>query len=126
MHDVLPQSRVEALLHLEEHLLLYRGEDADEATDGHEGYVSGQHPDGTRTTIWTMINPQDDNHFVAYFPRCECGWTGPSFSPTPAGYAACEHLWQQQHLRLFLADRPPRKTCLWSARVVDGTFVPES
>jgi hypothetical protein len=106
-------------------MLLYQGEDADEITDGHEGYVSGQHADGTHTTIWTVVKPQDDNHFIAYIPRCECGWTGPSFSPTPAGYAACEHLWQEQHLRLFLAHRTVPKARWPSTPVIDGTFVPE-
>lgn len=65
----------------------------------HQGYVSGQRVNGTLATV---IGPHDHSRFVAYIPRCECGWTGPCFSPTLTGYAACQHLWEEQHLRLFV------------------------
>jgi hypothetical protein len=104
-------------------MLLYTGQDADETTDEHEGYVSGQRADGSLTTIWTALDPDDDGPFVAYFSRCECGWTGPALLPTPAGQADCEHLWQQ-HLCAFLAQRQV-PTARWSTPVIDGIFVPE-
>ncbi|MGH3670497.1 MAG: hypothetical protein ACRDSH_07655 [Pseudonocardiaceae bacterium] len=58
--------------------------------------------DGALTNLWNDIRAHLDGCFVDYVPRCECGWTGPPFSNTPDGYAACEQLWRDKHLQLFL------------------------
>jgi hypothetical protein len=45
---------------------------------------------GALADVWGDAQAYLDGCYVAYVPRCECGWTGPPFSTTPSGYAACE------------------------------------
>lgn len=67
--------------------------------------------------------------FVAYVPRCGCGWTGPPFSCTPGGYAACEQLWRDKHLQPFLRAREPqdhKPSTAWSPRIIHGALAAET
>jgi hypothetical protein len=104
-------------------VLLYRAGTAEEATGGHEGYVAGRQVDGHLTDIWTDVRVHLDGRYAAYVPRCECGWTGPLFSATPSGYAACEQLWRDKHLESFLRAREPRRSraaAAWTPKVIHG------
>ncbi|MGH3782873.1 MAG: hypothetical protein ACRDRO_20195 [Pseudonocardiaceae bacterium] len=76
--------------------------------DVHQCVVAGRKADGGLTDIWSEVRPHLDFGYVSYVPRCECGWTGPPFTYTPGGYAACEQLWRDQHLELFLRAQEPR------------------
>ncbi len=109
-------------------MLLYIAEDADEDTDEHEGFVAGVLPDRSLTDIWTMVGAVPDERYIALVPRCECGWRGPPFSVTPAGYAACERLWRTRHLAPLLRAREQdngRPSRSWRPQVIEGGFVPE-
>lgn len=109
-------------------VLLYIAEDADEDTDEHEGFVAGELPDRSLTDIWTMVGAAPDGRYTALVPRCECGWRGPPYSVTPAGYAACARLWRTHHLVPFLRAREPgngRPSSTWRPQVIEGGFVPE-
>jgi len=82
--------------------------------DEHHCVVAGLRTDGALTDVWSDTRAYLDGYYVAYVPRCECGWTGPPFSATSVGYAACEQLWRDKHLPSFLhtanrhiAHRPP-------------------
>lgn len=93
--------------------------DVDESTGEHQCLVAGRQADGRLTDVWSGV----DNRYLAYIPRCECGWTGPPFSCTPGGYAACERLWRDKHLQSFLRAREPRyrrPSTTWSPRVIQG------
>lgn len=108
-------------------MLLYRVDNADEAIGEHEGYVAGRQADGYLTSISTDVRVHLDDHYVAYVPRCECGWTGPTFSTTPSGFAACERLWREKHLEPFLRAREPRygrPAIRWTPRVILGALAP--
>jgi hypothetical protein len=78
-----------------------------EGTDGHQCVVAGRRADGALTDLWGDVRARPDGRYVAYVPRCECGWTGPPFSNTPGGYAACQQLWRDKHLQPFLRARIP-------------------
>lgn len=109
-------------------VLLYIADDADEDTDEHEGFVAGERPDRTLTDIWNPVGSAPDPAYSALVPRCECGWRGPPFSVTPAGYAACEQLWRSHHLAPFLKARQPnygRPSPAWRPHIIEGGFVPE-
>lgn len=93
-------------------MLLYRADAVDRATDGHQGYVAGRQADGGLTGLWSDVRSHLDGRYVEYVPRCECGWTGPPFSNTPGGYAACEQLWRDKHLLPFLRAANPAPTGL--------------
>ncbi|MGH3772724.1 MAG: hypothetical protein ACRDRW_15245 [Pseudonocardiaceae bacterium] len=93
-------------------MLLHRVGDVGEGTDEHQCVVAGLRADGTLADVWGDARARPDGRYVAYVPRCECGWTGPPFSGTPAGYAACEQLWRDKHLRSFLRTRPPPRRVL--------------
>lgn len=102
---------------------LYEVSAGGEATDGHEGYVAGRLADGLLTDSWTDVRVHLDGRYAAYVPRCECGWTGPPFSTTPRGYAACEQLWRDKHLESFRRAREPRcdpPSIGWTPRVIHG------
>ncbi|HKR52160.1 MAG TPA: hypothetical protein VJT72_21780 [Pseudonocardiaceae bacterium] len=93
--------------------------DVDESTGEHQCLVAGQQADGKLTDVWSGV----DNRYLAYIPRCECGWTGPPFSCTPGGYAACERLWRDKHLQSFLRARESHyrlASPTWSPRVIQG------
>lgn len=110
-------------------MLLYRVDNADEAIAEHEGYVAGRLADGYLTSISTDVRVHLDDHYVAYVPRCECGWTGPPFSTTPSGFAACERLWREKHLEPFLRAREPRygrPAIRWTPWVIHGALAPET
>lgn len=81
--------------------------------DEHQCVVAGRKPDGGLTDIWSVLRPQLDCGYVSYVPRCECGWTGPPFTCTPRGYAACEQLWRDKHLEPFLRAQGPRALTTW-------------
>jgi len=90
---------------------------------GHEGYVAGRQSDGGLSDIWTDVRANAEGRYLAYVPRCECGWTGPPFSTTLRGYAACERLWRSKHLESFLRAREPRCSrprTTWIPRVIHG------
>jgi len=109
-------------------VLFYIAEDADEDTDEHEGFVAGELPDRSLTDIWTVVGAAPIGRYTALVPRCECGWRGPAFSVTPAGYAACERLWRIAHLVPFLRARQAdyaRSSLAWRPQVIEGGFVPE-
>src|SRR5262245_40348774 len=100
---------------------LYEVSYSDEAHEGHKGYVAGRRADGGLTDIWTDVRVHLDGRYAAYVPRCACGWTGPPFSTTPSGYAACEQLWRDRHLALFLRTREPHSASPaigWTPRVI--------
>jgi hypothetical protein len=104
-------------------VLLDWAEAVDEATDEHRCLVAGQRADGGLIGIRSDVRARLDGRFVAYVPRCGCGWTGPPFSSTPGGYAACEQLWRDKHLQPFLRAREPRygrSLTGWEPRVVRG------
>ncbi len=95
----------------------------DQSTHEHQCFVAGQQPDGGLTGVWGDARAHPDGRFVAYVPRCECGWTGPPFSSTPSGYAACKQLWRDKHLAPFLRAREPRSgrsLTTWEPRVIPG------
>jgi hypothetical protein len=77
---------------------------------------------------WNDLQAYPDGYYVAYVPRCKCGWTGPHFTSTPDGYAACEQLWRDKHLASFLRAREPRCgkfPATWAPRVMHGGLAPE-
>jgi hypothetical protein len=90
---------------------------------GHAGYVAGRHTDGSLTESDTDVRLPTDGRYTAYVPRCECGWTGPPFSTSHTGYAACARLWRTKHLQLFLQAREPRGG-RWTPTVIQGRFLP--
>lgn len=103
-------------------MLLHRAGDVDESTNEHQCLVAGRQADG-RLTDWRDVRSHVDGRYVAYVPRCECGWTGPPFSCTPDGYAACEQLWRDKHLQPFLRAREPhygRSLTRWEPRIIRG------
>ncbi|MGH3867483.1 MAG: hypothetical protein ACRDQ4_15350 [Pseudonocardiaceae bacterium] len=86
---------------------LHRVGDVGEGTAEHQCVVAGRRADGTLGDLWGNERARREGHYVAYVPRCECGWTGPPFSNTPGGYAACQQLWRDKHLQPFLRARTP-------------------
>lgn len=109
-------------------MTLYRLGDAEEDAGGHEGYVAGRHANGDLTGISTDVRVHLDGRYVAYVPRCECGWTGPPFSTTPTGFAACAQLWRAKHLEPFLRARGPncaQPSTSWTPRLIQGTLAAE-
>ncbi|MGH4017938.1 MAG: hypothetical protein ACRDT0_01565 [Pseudonocardiaceae bacterium] len=106
-------------------VMLYCGPDADDDSDEHEGYVAGQHPDGTLTGIWTDVLRCAGGDFTAYLPRCECGWSGPRFPVTAGGYAASQQCWRDEHLMPFLAGRDARAASHTQPAAIRGDLVPE-
>lgn len=106
-------------------MLLYRVDDAGEARGEHEGFVAGLRADGHLTSISADVREQDTGRYVAYVPRCRCGWTGPAFSSTPTGYAACRRLWRDKHLEPFLRARGRRRDgrpIPWTPQVIYGAL----
>lgn len=83
--------------------LLYRGPDADEFTDEHEGYVAARDLDGQLTDIWTDATTLPTA--TAYQARCDCGWVGAAYPADAGGYHACQHSWATQHLVPYLMAR---------------------
>jgi hypothetical protein len=109
-------------------VLLYRVDEPDEATGEHEGYVAGRQADGCMTSSSTDVRSHLDGRYLAYVPRCQCGWTGPTFSTTPSGFAACERLWREKHLEPFLRAGGRlygRRSVSWTPRVIHGALAPE-
>lgn len=114
-------------------VLLHWAGDVHESADEHRCLILGRQPDGGLADgglagIWRDARAHLDGHFVAYVPRCECGWTGPPFSCTPGGYAACEQLWRDKHLQPFLRAREPhdgRPSTTWRPRVIRGSLASE-
>lgn len=107
-------------------MLLEPVDHADDAVGAHAGYVAGRPADGYLTRISTHDRVYHDGRYLAYVPRCECGWTGPPFSATPSGFAACERLWRDKHLEPFLRAREPhygRPSIRWTSRVIHGALV---
>lgn len=95
-------------------MLLHRvGEvDVDEGGAEHHCIVAGRKRNGALADVWSDAQAYLDGCYVAYVPRCDCGWTGPPFSATQSGYAACEQLWRDKHLQPFLcAANPVRMRC---------------
>ncbi|MGH3824887.1 MAG: hypothetical protein ACRDRA_18935 [Pseudonocardiaceae bacterium] len=90
-------------------MILHRVGDIGDSIDEHHCVVAGRRTDGALADVWSDTQAYLDGCYVAYVPRCECGWTGPPFSTTPGGYAACEQLWRDKHLLPFLraANRAP-------------------
>ena len=93
-------------------MLLYRVEDLDEDSDEHKCVVAGLKTNGALVDVWSDAQAYFDGCYLAYVPRCGCGWTGPPFSTTPSGYAACEKLWRDKHLQPFLRAAHPTATRL--------------
>jgi hypothetical protein len=93
-----------------------------EGNDEHQCVVAGRRADGALTDLWDDVRARPDGRYVAYVPRCECGWTGPPFSNTPGGYAACQQLWRDKHLQTFLRARIPLRQPLttWASRIIHG------
>lgn len=111
-------------------VLIHRVGDVHESIDEdeHRCLILGRQPDGGLVGVWCDMRVHLDDRFVAYVPRCECGWTGPPFSCTPGGYAACEQLWRDKHLQPFLRAREPhyaRPSTTWSPRVIRGALASE-
>jgi hypothetical protein len=103
-------------------VLPHRAGDVGESTNEHQCLVAGRLADG-RLTDWRDVRLHMDGRYAAYVPRCECGWTGPPFSCTPDGYAACEQLWRDKHLQSFLRAREPRygrSLTTWEPRIIHG------
>ncbi|MPZ64880.1 MAG: hypothetical protein GEU83_05010 [Pseudonocardiaceae bacterium] len=103
-------------------MLLYVGQDADESTDEHEGYVAVRGADGSLSTIWA--GPAHEAG-VAFVPRCECGWTGSDFPPSTEGHAAARQRWHEDHLQPFLQTRPRGCRTADGPGVIIGCYVPE-
>jgi hypothetical protein len=93
-------------------VLLHCVGDVGEGTTEHRCVVAGQRADGTLADLWGDMPARLEGHYVAYVPRCACGWTGPPFSNTPGGYAACQQLWRDKHLQSFLRARIPLRLAL--------------
>lgn len=105
-------------------MLRNRVADTDELAGEHEGYVAGRMIDGRLTGMSIDVRVHLDGRYVAYVPRCRCGWTGPTFSTTPSGFAACELLWRDRHVAAFHRAREPhygRPSVGWKPRVIHGT-----
>ena len=83
-------------------MLLHRVNGLDEDSGEHHCVVAGLKTDGALADVWSDAQAYLDGCYVAYVPRCGCGWTGPPFSTAPSGYAACEKLWRDKHLQPFL------------------------
>lgn len=103
-------------------MLLYAGEDADESTDEHEGYIAVRGADGSLSSIWA--DPQRDAG-IAFVPRCECGWTGPDLPLSAEGHAHARARWYEDHLRPFLNARPRGSRTGDGPGVIVGNYVPE-
>jgi len=93
-------------------VLLHRVGEVGEDSDGHHCVVAGRRTDGALADVWSDAQAYLDGFYVAYVPRCECGWTGPPFTTTLSGYAACEQLWRDKHLQPFLRAANPTRTRL--------------
>lgn len=112
-------------------MLLHRVDEADGAPGEHEGYVAGRQDNGYLTSSATDVRVHLDGRYVAYVPRCQCGWTGPTFSTTPSGFAACQRLWREKHLEPFLRAHGrqyfgrPSAGASWTPRVINGALAPE-
>lgn len=102
-------------------MLLYVGEDADESTDEHEGYVAVRGVDGSLSSIWADPARQPGTAFV---PRCECGWVGPDLPLSAEGHAAARQRWEEDHLQPFLRTRAPGRPA-GGPEVIVGHYVPE-
>lgn len=87
-------------------MLLYVGQDADETTDDHEGYVAVRDGNGSLSDIWA--DPAQ-HPGVAFVPRCECGWAGPDLPLTADGHTAARQRWHEDHLQPLLQARPRRR-----------------
>jgi hypothetical protein len=85
--------------------MFFIGAGADEVTDDHEGYVAGRCRDGTRSDIWTDVSRCPRGAFTGYLPACECGWSGADRTATPAGYAACQRAWLDEHFAPAVAPQ---------------------
>jgi len=108
-------------------VLLHRAGDVGDSPSEHQCLVAGRQADG-RLIDWRDVRPHVDGRYVAYVPHCECGWTGPPFSCTPGGYAACEQLWRDKHLQPFLRAREPhygRPSPTWQPRIIHGGLASE-
>lgn len=106
-------------------MLLYRGTDADDFTDEHEGWVAGRFADGSLSDIWTDVRSSVEQLFHAYLPRCECGWLGTAVPPTPGGYHSAVRQWRSRHLPEIIAEHRPDRRPLPEPVCVQGSFVPE-
>lgn len=103
-------------------MLLYVGDDADESTDEHEGYVAVRAVDGSLSSIWADPGLGTG---VAFVPRCECGWTGPDLPLSVDGHAAARQRWYEDHLQPFLLNRPRGCATADGPGVIVGHYVPE-
>lgn len=103
-------------------MLLYVGEDADESSDEHEGFVAVRAADGSLSSIWA--DPVRGTG-VAFVPRCECGWSGSDFPLSADGHAAAGHRWYEDHLQPFLRTRPRGRPAAGGPGVIVGAYVPE-
>ncbi len=110
-------------------MLLHRVGGVGEGVDEHQCVVVGRKADGGLTDMWSDVRAHVDCGYVSYVPRCECGWTGPPFTCTPRGYAACEQLWRDKHLELFLRAQAPRARAsltTWAPGVIHCGFTLDS
>jgi hypothetical protein len=113
-------------------VLLYPVDEGAQARDEpgggeHEGYVAGRQADGYLISISADDPVNFTSLYLAYVPRCQCGWTGPTFSNTPTGFAACQRLWREKHLEPFLLARrrqPSAPSHAWTPRVIHGALAP--
>lgn len=103
-------------------MLLYVGQDADETTDDHEGYVAVRDSDDSLSTIWADPVQQPG---VAFVPRCECGWVGPDLPLSADGHAVARQRWYEDHLQPLLRTRPRRRPAGEEPGVIVGRYSPE-
>lgn len=104
-------------------MLRHRVAETEELTGEHDGYVAGRMADGQLTGMSIDVRMHLDDRYVAYVPRCRCGWTGPTFSTTSSGFAACERLWRDRHFEPFHRAREPqygRPSVGWRPRIIHG------
>ena len=78
--------------------------DVDDRADEHAGYVAGRYRDGSVSDSWSDVARCAERTFLAYLPRCECGWTGEAHPCDLVGYGACRDQWLHEHLRRAAVD----------------------
>jgi hypothetical protein len=77
--------------------MLFIGSGSGEATDEHDGYVSGRYRDGALSDIWTDVTRCAERTFTAYVPACERGWRGSAKPADATGFHSAQHEWLERH-----------------------------
>ncbi len=74
--------------------------------DDHDGYVAGRYRDGSVSDEWTDVERCAGGTFVAYLPRCTCGWSGRDRPVSGPSVMACRREWFLGHVVVLPAVEP--------------------